>query len=235
MEKIMRLIRLAGVAALSLIVIVIWMLVTSRRFEPVAPGNLPGGFNGRVMAMEFVDSVPAVSVILGPNYAHNSEVMRDEMVIDYIFIGGYALLYVTVGLLLKRRYCLWASYLAGVAIVSGIAAAMFDVVENRAILNILDTPEITQAMVNAVRDASLVKWTLNCTAMAILAIAFYGVSKIASWIGYAFSLTAIVGLAGLWHHTWLGLFGIPLLLGLALLSVVSIFWPKELKDNFGCS
>ncbi|MDQ5846402.1 MAG: hypothetical protein M3539_14015 [Acidobacteriota bacterium] len=224
-----RIIRLTGMVALAVIVIAMWMVIVSRQFEPT---ELPGRFQNRVMAMEFVDSVPSVGLILGPDVQHNREVMRKVLLLDFIWIGSYALLYFMVGWLLSRRHCPWAAYLATVAVVSGLAGAVFDIKENRAILMILEGSEVTQSMVNSVRDAALVKWTLSFVAMAILATAFYGLTKKASWIGYTFTLTAVIGLAGLWYHPWIGVAAIPMLLGLLALSLISFVWPQDLKEPY---
>jgi hypothetical protein len=43
-----------GVAAVLVIVVALWMVVASFGFEPVGTEGLPGGFGGRVIALEFV-------------------------------------------------------------------------------------------------------------------------------------------------------------------------------------
>ncbi len=230
--SLVSIIRLSGVVAMAVIVIALWMAIASRGFEPPDAGTeLPGGFQGHVMAMEFVDTVESANLIMGPVGSRNRQVMQKVIGIDFIWIASYALLFVMIGWLLCRRKCPWASYLATVAVISGLASAIFDIRENRAILNVLNNPP-TQTMINSVRDAALIKWTLAFVAMAILAIAFYALSRKASWIGLAFSLTAALGLAGLWHYPWIALSTFPMLAGLLILSIVAIVWPNDLKEPY---
>ena len=66
---------------------------------------------------------------------------------------------------------------------------------------------------------------------ALLAVVFRGVSQKATWVGYAFTLTAIVGLAGLYYKPLLPLTGIPILLGLIGLSLVALVWPQDLDPD----
>ncbi len=229
--SLLSIIRLTGLSALAVVLIALWMAIASRGFEP-SPTELPGGFSGRVMAMEFVDTVESAKLILGPDQDRNRQVMHKVIGIDYIWIASYSLLFIMVGWLLCRRKCPWASYLATVAVIAGLASAIFDIRENRAILNVIDNSLVTQTMINGVRDAALIKWTLAFAAMAILAVPFYGLSRKASWVGLAFTLTAALGLAGLWHYSWIALSIFPMLAGLLILSIVAIVWPSDLKEPY---
>jgi len=220
-----------GAAAALVFVVAVWMAIAAFGFEPVGAG-LPGGFHGRLLALEFVSAVGDVSTVLGPNISRNTEVMRKVISIDFIWIACYATLFVLIGVMLSRRNCPWARYLALVAIVSGLAAAAFDVKENMKILELLSSQNINQDQVNAVRDATLAKWTLSFISIGVLAIAFMDLAnKIAFWIATLFTLTAVVGLIGLWNHRHLDLIAIPLLLGLGLLSFASFKWPEKLREQ----
>jgi hypothetical protein len=232
MNKKPYLVWFTGIAAVLVIVVAVWMAIASLGFEPVGDAGLPGGFHGRVLALEFVSSVGDAQKVLGPDVSRNTEVMRKVISIDFVWIACYAALFVLIGVMLSRRNCPWARYLALVAIVSGLAAAAFDVKENTKILELLSSTAVTQEQLNAVRDATLTKWTLSFVSMAVLAIAFMDLAnKVAFWISTLFILTAMVGLLGLLNHRLLSLISIPLVIGLVLLSVTAFKWPEKLKEQ----
>lgn len=208
------------------------MALAARQFEPVGAKGLPGKFGGRVIALEFVSSVSDIPNVLGPNVSKNTQVMRKVLSIDFIWIGCYAALFVLVGAMLSRRNCPWAKYLALVAIVTGLAAAAFDVRENLKTIELLVSQSVTQEHVNAIRDASIIKWTLSFFSIALLAIAFLDLAnRMAFAIAVAFVVTSIVGLLGLWNHNLLALIQFPLLVGLTLLSITAFVWPNKLKEQ----
>jgi hypothetical protein len=216
------LVRMIGALAFLVIAVAVWMAVVSYQFDPAElSAELTGGFKKPVMAMEFAQNAEQVGVILDQKEKKNREVMRKEMYLDFIWIACYGLLFVAVSVLLAQRQHPWSVYLAFVAAVCGVGAAGFDVMENLGILRVLNAPAITQQMVNDIRDAALVKWTLCFVAMALLATAFYGLGRRITWIGYAFTATAIVGFIGLWHKPLIGLMALPMLIGLLLLFVRS--------------
>ncbi len=150
---------------------------------------------------------------------------------DFVFILCYGLLYVAVSLLLARRQCPWAVYLACVAGVCGVGAALFDVHENLAILNILDTLDlnhpIDQQIINAIHAAAFLKWALSFVTAALLAVTFYGLDDWLSLIGYALTLTAVIGLAGLLYPTIISWTFLPMTVGLILLSILAVFRPQR--------
>jgi hypothetical protein len=224
----MALIRVVGVVALLTAVMAIVLAVTAPKFSG---GKKHGQFAKPVMAMEFVDSPNDATSILN-EMEGNGPAMCRAMQLDFGFIACYALLYIALGFLLARRNCPWAIYLACLAAVCGIASAGFDVAENLGILTIVAnaSSKINQEMANNTHEASLAKWILGFVATALFALTFYSLSPKVSWIGYAFTLTAIVGFAGLLYKPLLGVMGIPLLLGLLALCVVAFVWPRKLIE-----
>ena len=202
----------------------------SRELSPVSPDQT-GGFSKPVLALEFVQTTEQAHAILDPN---NREPMRRQIYLDFAWILFYALLYVTVSALLARRNCPWAFYLAAVAAIAGVGAAAFDVVENLGMLRVVNDPAISQPTLAGlhIRDAAIVKWTLSFVALSILAVTFYGLNRTLTWIGFLFSLTALVGFVGLWHTPWLGLLvPLPMLLGLALLAYAALRSPKTFVES----
>ncbi|HKY45224.1 MAG TPA: hypothetical protein VJM50_19180 [Pyrinomonadaceae bacterium] len=228
----MKLVRFVGVLALLVIIVAIAMVIVSMQFGPAPQEPLPGRFKGRVLAMEFVANPVDIEGILKPDVSHNRDVMRNIILLDFLWIACYGLLFVAIGLLLRKRNCPWARYLGTVAIVAGLAAAAFDVRENLAILKALNCLQCDQQLVNEINDAALLKWTMSFVAMALLAIAFQDIdNRWAHWIGISFIVTALVGFVGLWRYQLLGLIPIPLLIGLILLAIVATIWPRRLTEN----
>jgi hypothetical protein len=225
-------VRIVGVFALLVVVVAILMGIVQGQFEKIPEGGLPGGFQSRVLAMEFVSNTTDIYQILGPDGPHNLEVMQTVLMIDFVWIGCYGLLFVTISLLLMRRRCPWARYLGFLALIAGVASAAFDVRENRRILAVMSQFPYDQNLVNQVNDAALLKWTLGFVAIALLAIAFQDLNnKLANWISISFIITAVVGFVGLWRYPLLGLVAIPLLIALILLAFTAFFRPQNLLES----
>lgn len=226
-------VRVVGILAFLVIAIVIWNAVVNLQFQP-PPKDLPGGFQNRGMALQFVSDSSAVPQILGPEPSVNLPVMRKLILIDYLFIACYGLLFVTISLLLARRNCPWARYLGLLAVITGLMAAAFDVRENIQMLKVLDclacNPE--QIDVNSVNDAALMKWAMSFVTMGLLAIAFQDLANnLARWISISYIVTAAVGAVGLWRHDLLFVAFIPLVIGLGLLVFTAFVYPQKLAEN----
>jgi hypothetical protein len=225
-------VRIVSVLALLVVVVAIWMAIVQGQFEKNPDEGLPGGFQGRVLAMEFVSNTTDVEKILAPDVTRNREVMQTVLMIDFIWIGCYGLLFVTISWLLMRRRCPWARYLGFLALIAGVASAAFDVRENRRILALMSQFPYDQNLVNQVNDAALLKWTLGFVAIALLAIAFQDLAnRLANWISISFIVTAVVGFIGLWRYPLLGLVAIPLLIALILLAFTAFFRPRNLLES----
>ena len=228
----MSMVRIVSVLALLVVVVAIWMAIVQGQFEKNPDEGLPGGFQGRVLAMEFVSNTTDVEKILAPDVTRNREVMQTVLMIDFIWIGCYGLLFVTISWLLMRRRCPWARYLGFLALIAGVASAAFDVRENRRILALMSQFPYDQNLVNQVNDAALLKWTLGFVAIALLAIAFQDLAnRLANWISISFIVTAVVGFIGLWRYPLLGLVAIPLLIALILLAFTAFFRPRNLLES----
>jgi hypothetical protein len=229
----MSLIRIVGVLALLVIVVALLMaIVQVTQFEKTPDEGLPGGFQGRVLAMEFVSNTTDVEKILAPDVTHNRAVMQTVLLIDFVWIGCYGLLFVSISLLLMKRRCPFARYLGLLAFIAGVASAAFDVRENQKILAVMSQFPYDQNLVNQVNDAALLKWTLGFVAIALLAIAFQDLAnRWANWISISFIATAAVGFIGLWRYPLLGLVAIPLLIALLLLAFTAFFRPQNLLES----
>src|SRR5947209_4986701 len=123
------------------------------------------GIPNSVVALQMARSVDEVDDVLGDAPSPDREAMRIKQYVDFGFIGSYAALYIALARMFRSR-------LAVVAAFCGVAAAAFDVIENFAILRILDVPlrSTTQAMVDAIRYPSLAKWSLAFAATGLFGL-----------------------------------------------------------------
>lgn len=102
-------------------------------------------------------------------------------------------------------------------------AAIFDVIENLGILRIVNAElaHTTQAMIDAVRYPSLIKWALASIALGLLAILLMRVRHAGPRIvGALYLLAALLGLYGVYDNAVLQWSGIPALAGLIGLAVL---------------
>ena len=112
-------------------------------------------------------NVDEVDDVIADAPGPDREAMRFKQYLDFGFIAFYASLYVALAAMFHTRWGI-------VAALCGLAAAVFDVIENFAILRIVDVPlrQTTQPMIDAIRHPSLAKWTLAFIATAIFGVLF---------------------------------------------------------------
>ena len=177
------------------------------------------GITNPILAMEMVRNPGEVDAVLSDAPSPDREVMRIKQYADFGFIGAYAALFVLMALLLAVEGRIAAISAAAL----GVMAAMFDTLENLAILRLIDVDlsHTTQAMIDAIRYASLVKWALASASMALLAFLLWRTGRIGLRIvGVLDAFTALLGLYGLYNNVSLQRLGIPMLgqlIGLAIL------------------
>ena len=182
------------------------------------------GIDDPVLALQMAMDVSDVDAILSDAPSPDRETMRLKQYIDFGFIACYTGLYLVLSVLLARSFA-WGRAPAIAAAVCGVAAGVFDVTENLAILRICATPlsQTSQAMVDAIRHASLVKWALAFAAMALLTSYFFGSRR---WtvraIGVVNAITVVIGLYGLYDHRFLAYAGIPMLAG--FVGIAALFF-----------
>jgi len=168
-----------------------------------------------LVAMEVVHNVDEVDAILGDAPSPDREAMRIKQYADFVFIACYAGLFLTLSAMAANR---WVA-------LCGLAAAGFDVLENIAILRILDLPlsQTTQSMIDSIRHAGLAKWTLAFAALALLSPFFL---KSRRWtmriVGVLIALAAAVGFYGLYDNAFLVWAGIPMAAGIA--GIAALFF-----------
>lgn len=228
-------IRAIGVLALLTLGVMGWTL-SNRDFNPRTiedTEHSPYHFKYPVLAIEFIQTPEQLNTILGTkDPEHNARELRDEIRRDYFFIAAYALLYVALSVLLAHRHQRrWAVYLAWVGAICGIGAALFDVKENIAIVNLLNAPTPDQQTVSAIHFAAIVKWILSFITAAILALNFYASDGWLLLTGIALRLTAVLGLVGLWYLPILPFAVLPLLPALLVLLIRGLFQPQKFIEE----
>jgi hypothetical protein len=213
MSKLQRSIGVVAVLNLAMIALISGRPFFSNASRPVR------GISNPILAMEVVRNVAEVDAILGDAPSPDREVMRIKQYADFGFIGGYAGLFVLMSIFLMGQ----GRAVAISAAVLGLAAALCDVLENLDILRILDVDlsHTTQAMIDAVRYPSLIKWTLASLALGLLGILAMRSGRTGLRIVGALDvLAALLGLCGLSENRFLEWMGIPMLggfIGLAIL------------------
>jgi hypothetical protein len=130
----------------------------------------PPRFGDPMLALQFARDVQDVDWILGDAPSPDREVMRVKQYADFGFITWYVALCAALGAVAARKGG-WRQ-MAGIAIgICGLTIGVFDVLENRAILRLLDVPlrATTPAMIQAIRGPSTAKWILAGVTVVLLA------------------------------------------------------------------
>jgi hypothetical protein len=138
----------------------------------------PPRFGDPMLALQFARDVQDVDWILGDAPSADREVMRVKQYVDFGFITCYVALCVALGAVAARKGA-WRRITGIAAGVCCAAAGACDVLENRAILRLLDVPlrATTPAMIQAIRGPSAAKWTLAGVTVVLLAVSFIPFSK----------------------------------------------------------
>jgi hypothetical protein len=177
------------------------------------------GITNPVLAMEVVRNVSEVDAILSDSPSPDRETMRLKQYADFGFIVCYAALFVAMALLLAPQ----GRTIAILAAAFGLIAAIFDVIENLAILRVVDRSLnlTTQAALNAIRYPSLTKWALVALAMGLLG--FLALKAGSTGLRIVGALNVVAGLlcaCGLFDNVFLAWSGLPMLVGFLTLSIL---------------
>jgi len=135
-------------------------------------------FGDPMLGLQFARDVQDIDWILGDAPSPDREVMRVKQYADFGFITCYTALFLALSSLAIRKGG-WRKAAGIAAGICGLAAALFDVLENRAILNLLNVPlrATTPAMIQAIRGPSTAKWILAGVTLVLLASSFIKVPK----------------------------------------------------------
>ena len=135
-------------------------------------------FGDPMLAIQFARDVQDIDWILGDAPSPDREVMRVKQHVNFGFIACYASLCAALGVVAVRKGG-WRQLTGAAAGICGVAAGVFDVLEDRAILNILDVPlrATTPAMIQAIRGPSTAKWILAGVTVVLLASSLVRIPK----------------------------------------------------------
>ncbi len=135
-------------------------------------------FGDPMLALQFARDVQDVDWILGDAPSPDREVMRVKQYVDFGFIACYVSLCAALGAVAARKGG-WRKVAGIAAGICGLAAGVFDVLENRAILNLLDVPlrATTPAMIQAIRAPSTAKWLLAGITVVLLSVSLIRIPK----------------------------------------------------------
>jgi hypothetical protein len=104
--------------------------------------------------------------------------MRVKQYEDFGFIACYTGFFLALAALVIRTGG-WRLMTGSAAGICGLATGVFDVLENRAILKLLDVPlrTTTPAMIQAIRGPSTAKWILAGVTVVLLSASFIKTPK----------------------------------------------------------
>jgi hypothetical protein len=161
-----RLRRLAG--ALAILSLVLVILLRGKPYFTNA-SRPPRGIPDSEVAIQVARSLAEIDDILGNAPSPDREAMRFKQYIDFAFTGAYTALFLTLALMLMREGG-WGRLAGVAAMVCAVATGVFNVLQDLAILSILDIPldALPSAAINAIRSAAAAKWALAAVTEAFL-------------------------------------------------------------------
>jgi len=161
---------------LAMLTVAAFFLLLGRPYFTNA--SKPPRFGDSMLALQFAHDVQDVDWILGDAPSPDREVMRVKQYVDFGFIACYTSLFLALSAMAIRKGG-WKQVTGIAAGVCGLAAGVFDVLSNRAILNLLDVPlrATTPAMIQAIRGPSTAKWILAGVTVVLLAVSFIKTPK----------------------------------------------------------
>lgn len=211
--------------------------------EQIKGPKIPGGFRSWLVAMEFASSKEDIDKIVGHRGDDRRETMREGVTAEFLFIGIYWLLFITMNRMLylgstnfesgpisfgaPSPYC--ALVLSVAAALTGTAAAIADIIENRRILAILEmsSKDAVEEQAGKIRRAAVLKNFMVFITVAILAITFLLRGGLISTIGYLYVLGAVWGIICLAPtlRRFIELAFFPFAAGLVMTAAAFIFRP----------
>jgi hypothetical protein len=179
----------AGFAVLALVMLA--LLAGKPSFTNAS--RPPRGISDSGIALQVAQSLGDVDLILGEAPSPDREVMRIKQYIDFGFMLALTGLFLTLALMLMRQGG-WGQLVGLAAMICGVATGVFGLIEQRAILRILDISlvQTTPAMINSIRSAGAATWGLAAFTWLLLSSLFRR-----SAVGLFLVITAAMELYGL--------------------------------------
>ena len=130
------------------------------------------------MEVQTVRDAEDLRLTLGDAPSQDRETMRVKVKIDFALIAAYVTLLVALGVVVARIGG-WKRLAGVAAAICALAMGVFDVLENLAILDILDVPiaSTTETLLAAIRRSSEIKWSLFALCVVLLVSHFFPKTK----------------------------------------------------------
>ncbi|MEO5925737.1 MAG: hypothetical protein ABIR70_18105 [Bryobacteraceae bacterium] len=126
------------------------------------------------LEVQTVTDAEDLRLTLGDAPSQDRETMRIKVKIDFAFILAYVAFLVSLGVLAAQKGG-WRRA-AGVAVaLCALAIGVFDVLENLAILDILDVriADTTSTLLDAIRTPARIKWSLAAVCAVLVLLSHY--------------------------------------------------------------
>ena len=219
-------------AALAILTFVLFVLLQGKPYFTNA-SRPPRGIPDSEAAIQVAQSVEEIDDILGDAPSPDREVMRFKQYLDLGFFASHTALLMVLAIMLARGGT-WERVAASAAMAIAVAAVVFNVLQDLAILRILDVPLIatTPGMINAIRRASAAKWALAALALALMAGLLW---KKGGWFsrltGVLLLLTAALMAYGLHDNRFF--FYQRYAYATALIGIAGVYLPRWSKRSSG--
>lgn len=151
----------------------------------------------RALEFELIETPTDASALVGPKGDFRRRRAAVNTWIDFLFIACYTVTLIVVALLVLEDGAGWARALGIFAVAVALLTAAADVLENRAILDLLGEDRFAQSSVDRVRRRALVKWGLLWIVLGTLSLPLLLRGDRFAWIGGLFVLAALAGAIGL--------------------------------------
>jgi len=191
------------------------------------------GFQGPITGLELSRSVEVYNIFARSK--DHQKAIRRNLSLDFLFIPTYVLLYVGLAVLLARHGTGWPLVLGVAAGILAVTAGIFDVMENRRVLDLLAAAQPDGAL-DGIWFASVIKWTAIAASSLLLAPLFLRRHPPFEWIDVYFLLIGLflviagIGLGTVWRGRLAELSITTTLPALALVLPWAI-WPASFLDR----
>ena len=159
--------------------------------------DLPFDVSSTTLAAEFAHMPDEINAVFGAAHRWAPEI-KTITYLDFAFIPCYVALFALFGWTLRNYEVPAPAALSWICIGGAVAAGVFDILENIAILTMANTPS---AVESNVRTYSLPKWGLVFLVLALESVLFFFWPKLKLWwrlaavaIGFGFLISGALGL-----------------------------------------
>jgi hypothetical protein len=191
----------AGV--LALLAAPMLLLSLYGELAPRTRRELPNGFRNPTIALELARTPADVQTIVRDEaYRHY---LRKGIDFDFLVIGFYSVFYLALALALVERPWAPGLWLGAVAAVCIASAALFDVLENLRLYQVLDLAGGSPELPARLQDlASATRWKWHQLFLGILLLSVNFFTRERRWhavVGVLFLVTGAIGIHGAAHAT----------------------------------